>query len=165
MKEKISKQSKSEYHANRLREVLTEGDWVTGTNFKAQILTIHWERAVESIHGLNSVAQLTFHIHYYISGVTKVLQGGGLEISDKYSFDAPEITSEEDWLKLVDQFCEDAEQFILLVDGLTENELQEVFVEEKYSTVERNLDMMIEHCYYHLGQVVLIKKLQELSPN
>ena len=34
-----------------------------------------------------------------------------------------------------------------------------IFVDEKYGSYERNLDVMIEHCYYHLGQVMLIKKL------
>jgi len=54
----------SESLANRLREVLTEGKWVTGTNFKDQIINIDWKDAVESVDDLNSIAKLTFHIHY-----------------------------------------------------------------------------------------------------
>ena len=144
---------------NRLKEVLTEGKWVTGTNFKAQIIDMDWKDAVKSIDGLNSVALLTFHIHYYIAGVSQVFEGGTLAISDKYSFDAPPITSEKDWLDLVHRFCLDAENFIQLVEEMPDEKLSEVFVDEKYGTYERNINLMIEHCYYHLGQVLIIKKL------
>jgi len=149
----------SEYLANRLREVLTDGKWVTGTNFKEQIINIDWKDAVESVDDLNSIAKLIFHIHYYIDGVTKVLQGGPLEISDKYSFDSPPIKSEEDWNDLTNRFCNDSEKIITLVEEMTDDRLLESFVDEKYGTYQRNIDVMIEHTYYHLGQILIIKKL------
>ena len=77
--------NKIESLTTRLKEVLTEGKWVTGTNFKEQITNLHWKDAILSMGGLNSVAQLTFHIHYYIAGVIQVLEGGPLEIKDKYN--------------------------------------------------------------------------------
>ena len=144
---------------NRLKEVLTEGKWVTGTNFKAQIIDMDWQDAVTSIDGLNSVAQLTFHIHYYIAGVSQVFEGGPLEIRDKYSFDTPPIECEKDWLDLVHKFCLDSENFIKLVEEMPDEKLSEGFVDEKYGTYQRNINLMIEHCYYHLGQVLIIKKL------
>ena len=111
----------SEYLVNRLQEVLTNGKWVTGTNFKEQILSTDWKDAVASIDGLNSIARLTIHIHYYIEGVTKVLQGGPLEIRDKYSFQSHLIQSEADWNELTDRFCKDSEKFISLVEKMTED--------------------------------------------
>ena len=149
----------SAYLVNRLREVLTNGKWVTGTNFKEQILNTDWKDAVKNIDNLNSIAKLTFHIHYYIEGVTKVLQGGPLEISDKYSFESPPIRSEADWNDLTDKFCKDSEKFISLVGKMTEDGLLESFVDEKYGDYQRNIDVMIEHTYYHLGQILIIKKL------
>lgn len=147
------------YLANRLREVLTEGKWVTGTNFKEQIIDMDWKDANKSIDSLNSVAKLTFHIHYYIDGVLKVLKGGSLDIRDKFSFDAPPITSKEDWDNLTHKFCNDAEEFIRLVEDMPEEKLLENFDDEKYGNYHRNIDVMIEHSYYHLGQILLIKKL------
>jgi hypothetical protein len=32
--------------------------------------------------------------------------------------------------------------------------LDEVFVDEKYGTYQRNIDGMIEHAYYHLGRLL-----------
>jgi hypothetical protein len=42
---------------------------------------------------------------------------------------------------------------------MNDNKLTESFVEEKYGTYYRNIDAMIEHSYYHLGQIVLLKKI------
>lgn len=145
--------------ANRLIEVLTEGKWITGTNYKEQIENLNWKEAIKSIDDLNSIAKLIFHIHYYIQGVNKVLEGGLLEIKDKYSFDAPPIESEKDWMDLKDKFCLDAEKLIQLVEEMPEHKLTENFADEKYGNYHRNIDIMIEHSYYHLGQVLLIKKL------
>ena len=153
------------YLANRLREVLTEGKWVTGTNVKAQLIDLNWKDATESVNGLNSIALLTFHLHYYIEGVTKVFEGGPLEIRDAHSFDAPPIQSEEDWNALTQRFCTDAETLIQLVEEMPENRLMENFAGEKYGSIQRNIDAMIEHCYYHLGQMLIIKKLIDQGKN
>jgi hypothetical protein len=37
--------------------------------------------------------------------------------------------------------------------------LDQSFVDEKYGTWLRNIEGVIEHCYYHLGQVSLIRKM------
>lgn len=145
--------------SDRLKEVLTEGKWVTGTNFKSQIINLGWQDAIKKIENLNSIADLTFHINYYVAGVSKVLEGGPLEIKDQFSFDSPSIQSAEDWENLVNKFCIDAEKFIQLVERMKEEKLLSDFVDEKYGTYYRNIDVMIEHTYYHLGQVLLIKKL------
>ena len=94
---------------NRLREVLLDGKWIANTNLKQEITSCHWESAVRSVEGLNSIASLTFHLNYYLSGVLKVFQGGNLEISDRFSFDMKNIDKEEEWLELVNDFLKNAE--------------------------------------------------------
>ena len=143
----------------RLKEVLTEGEWVTGTNFKAQIVDLDWQKATEQVANLNTIAALTFHVHYYIAGVLEVFKGQPLSIKDAFSFDAPPINNQEDWQKRIDLFCKDAEAFIEQVSGMSNTQLFADFVKPKYGSNYRNIDVLIEHTYYHLGQVVLIKKL------
>lgn len=145
--------------ANRFREVILNGTWIANTNFKDQLTGTGWELATTKVSSLNSIAALTFHIHYYIAGLIKVFEGGTLDIKDKYSFDMPPVQSQEDWEKLQNQFWLDAEKFARLTEQMPEQQLQEVFVDEKYGTYLRNIEAMIEHSYYHLGQVVLIKKI------
>lgn len=145
--------------ANRFREVIFNGTWVTGTNFKAQLSNVTWKQATEKIGSLNTIAALTSHIHYYISGILNVFEGGTLDIKDKFSFDFPPITSQEEWEKVLDKLWQDAEKFANLAEQMTEEKLQEEFTDKKYGSYQRNIDAMIEHSYYHLGQIVLIKKL------
>jgi len=94
-----------------------------------------------------------------VAGIVNVLEGGSLDIRDKYSFDLPLIESPRDWENLLNKMWSDAEKFADLVEQMPDEKMAEVFVDEKYGSYHRNIDAMIEHSYYHLGQIVLIKKL------
>lgn len=151
---------KSTYQiANRFREIILNGTWVANTNYKDQLATLPWETATSKFKSLNTIAVLAQHIHYYINGITQVFKGGTLDIKDKYSFDFPPITSQNDWASFLSKFWKDAEEFASLIEQMPEEKLHEVFVDEKYGTYQRNIDAMIEHAYYHLGQIVLLKKI------
>lgn len=52
-----------------------------------------------------------------------------------------------------------AEEFAKQVQLLPDTKLDEVFVDEKYGDYRKNLNGIIEHTYYHFGQITLIKKL------
>jgi uncharacterized damage-inducible protein DinB len=145
--------------SNRLREVLLNGKWIANTNFKEHITSISWEQAIQRVENLNTIALLTFHVNYYLKGVLNVFQGGNLEIKDKYSFDMPEISSETDWFNLVNEFINNAEELIRHIEKMDDKLLTQPFVKEEYGTYLRNIEAQIEHSYYHLGQVSLIKKL------
>ena len=147
--------------ANRLREVLLNGKWIANTNFKEQILSISWQQAIQKVGNLNTIALLTFHINYYLGGLLNVFNGGELEIRDKYSFDLPEIKSEEDWNKLISEFLSNSEMFANKIEQMEESMLDQSFVDEKYGSYLRNIEGVIEHSYYHLGQVSLIRKMIE----
>jgi len=151
--------TKSKQIADRLREVLLNGHWIANTNYKKQIEDIHWKQATKKIEGLNSIATLTYHINYYLDGILQVFNGGKLEIRDAYSFDMPPIQSEKDWNNLIDTFVSNAEKFAVHAENLTDEQLDKVFVDQKYGTYLRNIEGVIEHSYYHLGQISLLKKM------
>ena len=145
--------------ANRFREVLLNGTFIANTNYKDQLQNMPLQIAQTKVGDLNTIAILAQHIHYYIKGVSVVFKGGSLDIKDAYSFDFPPMTSETEWNSFLQTFFKDAAEFVALVEQLPENKLNDAFTDEKYGTFQRNIDGMIEHCYYHLGQIVLIKKL------
>jgi uncharacterized damage-inducible protein DinB len=145
--------------ANRFREVILNGTWIANTNFKHQLADLNWEVATAEFSSLNTIAVLAQHIHYYIKGIKEVFKGGSLDIKDKYSFDFPPVQSQEEWEAFLSRFWNDAEEFSSLVEQMQDEKLTEAFVDEKYGSYQRNIDGIIEHSYYHLGQVVLIKKL------
>jgi hypothetical protein len=53
----------------------------------------------------------------------------------------------------------DAENFAILIECLPERMLWEDFADNKYGNYYRNIHGIIEHNHYHLGQIVLVKKI------
>lgn len=150
--------------ASRFREVILNGTWIANTNYKDQLVALDWKIATTEINGLNTIAVLAQHIDYYINGMKNVLQGGMLNIKDKYSFDFAPIQSQNEWEIFLSKFWNNSEEFAFLIEQMNDEKLDQVFVDEKYGTYLRNIDAMIEHSYYHLGQIVLIKKMM-LAPH
>ena len=145
--------------ASRLREVLLNGHWLANTNIKEQIQSINWQQATQKIDNLNTIAALTLHLNYYLAGLINAFENGKLEISDKYSYDLPPITSETEWNKLVSEFIANSDKFAKIVEQMDETDFDKPFINEKYGTVLRNIEGVIEHSYYHLGQISLIRKM------
>ena len=94
-----------------------------------------------------------------MSGLNNVFKGGDLEIRDKYSFDITPIENEADWQLLVNSLLSHAEKFISYVKEMSDEQLHGPFIVEKYGTYLRNIEGVIEHSYYHLGQMVIIRKM------
>lgn len=151
--------SKGEELANRLREVVLNGTWIANTNIKDQLENLDWKNANKKVGALNTIALLTQHMHYYVAGIKKFFTDGKLEIRDKYSFNFPPLESQSEWENIQTQFWGDTESLAKLIEKLSDEQLGDNFIDEKYGSYLRNIDGMIEHCYYHLGQIVLIKKM------
>ncbi len=144
--------------AKHFREIHFGGNW-TSSNLKDHLADITWQQATTQVYSFNTIATLIYHINYYVSAVLKVLQGEPLNASDKYSFAHPPILSQEDWEKLLNKIWTDAENFASLTEQLPESKLWEDFSDNKYGNYYRNIHGIIEHTHYHLGQIVLIKKI------
>jgi hypothetical protein len=97
-------------------------------------------------------------MNYYLHVVSNRVQGKPLEGKHEDSFRHPPIQSKEDWDKLVSKTWADAETFANFIEELPEARLWDVF-SEKYGTVYRNIQGVIEHNHYHLGQIVVLKKI------
>ncbi|RZS90639.1 DinB family protein [Aquimarina brevivitae] len=144
--------------ADAIKEVLLQGNWVCN-NLKDQLREVNWQQATQQLKGINTIALLTYHINYYIEGLVKVLQGGPLDIKDKFSFDMLPITSEAQWQDLQDRLWNNTQKFSDLTEQLSDDQLLEAFADAKYGTNYRNIAGIINHTYYHLGQIALLKKL------
>ena len=144
--------------AKNLREVFFGGNW-TDVNLKDSLSEITWIEATKKIGSLNTISSLVYHINYYVRVALKVLQDGPLDAHDKDSFDCPPILSQDDWDELLSKFFTDAENLACLIESLPESKLWEDFTDKKYGNYFRNLNGIVEHTHYHLGQIVLIKKI------
>jgi hypothetical protein len=148
----------TELIAKHLREVYFGGNW-TASNLKDNLADVTWQQATTKVYSFNTIAILVYHMNYYLSASAKVFQGEPLDASDKYSFYCPPILSQEDWENFLDKTWTDAKNFAGLIEQLPENRLLEDFADNKYGNYYRNIHGIIEHIHYHLGQIVMIKKI------
>lgn len=144
--------------AKHLRDVHFGGNW-TAVNLRDTLADVTWQRATSRVGSFHTIAELVFHMNYYISATIKVLKGGSLDAKDALSFDGPQIASEEDWSNLLSKSWSDAEDLASLIERLPDEQLCEYFVDEKYGTYYRCLAGPVEHCHYHLGQIALVKSM------
>ena len=144
--------------AEHFRQLYFGPNW-TSVCLKDLLSDVTWQTATTKIQPFHTIAELVYHINYFVGAAAMVLRGEPLNAHDKYSFDCPPIKSQEDWEELLNKIWTDAEQFAALVEKLPESKLAEDFYENKYGTYYRNLQGIIEHSHYHLGQIVILKKL------
>lgn len=144
--------------AKHMRDVHFGGNW-TVSNLREQLSTVDMEVATTKIGSFNTIATLVFHINYFVVVAARVLEGGPLEGDDKLSFAHPPLETEDDWQAMLAKTWADAERFASLVEVLPEDRLWEPFGNEKYGSYYRNIQGIIEHTHYHLGQIAIIKKL------
>jgi uncharacterized damage-inducible protein DinB len=144
--------------STQFREVFLDGTWIA-TNYKTQLQDVDYDEAYAKFANHNTIALLTFHINYFIEGVLKAMENGSLDIKDKFSFDLPPDLDSSEWNALKESFIKNAERMAERIAGMSDQDIMAPFVEEKYGNNYRNIHGLIEHGYYHLGQLVLIKKL------
>ncbi len=150
--------------AKHLRDVYFGGNWTT-SNFKDNLADVTWQQATTAVHSFNTIATLIYHTGYYIQVQSKVLQGLPLVGKDSESFNHPPVSSQKDWEQLLHKTFTEAETFARLIEQLPDNKLTDNFTDKKYGTYYRNLHGIIEHLHYHLGQIVLIKKIVQQEEN
>lgn len=144
--------------AKHLRQVHHGGNW-TASSLKENLKGVSWQQATTKVGSLNTIAALVYHMNYFVDAVLKVMQGRQLDAHDKFSFDLPLIQTQEDWENLLAKSWDDAERLASLIEQMPESKLWEDFADAKYGNYYRNLYGIVEHCHYHLGQVVVVKKL------
>ena len=144
--------------AKHLRNVHFGGNW-TVSAYQEHLADVTWQQATTQVHSCNTIATLVFHTHYFVGVATRVLQGGPLQGNDKESFDHPPILSQQDWDRMREQFFADAEIFAALIEQVPDEQMWSDFGDGKYGNYYTNLQGIVEHFHYHLGQIVVIKKL------
>lgn len=144
--------------AKHLKQVYFGGNW-TCVNLKDTLSGVSLEQATTKVHSFNTIATLVYHINYYVDVVTKVLQGEALNGKDEESFKNPLISSDAEWQEMLNKTWDNANILADLIMQLPTEKLPDTFTDEKYGTYYRNLQGMIDHTHYHLGQIVLLKKL------
>lgn len=143
--------------ARQIRAAFFGDNWC-GISLRSVVDGLTVAQATKAQAHSHTIAELVFHIGYYYEGVLAVLNGGPLSIKDKYSFDFPPLSTELEWRSLLERTWRIAEEFIQRVEALSDDQIADTFVDVKYGDYHRNMTGVLEHLYYHLGQIVLLKK-------
>ena len=144
--------------AKHIREIYFGKNW-TWVNIQENLEDVTCEEANTKIGNVNTILTLIYHIHYYTGALFSVLRGGPLTGKDKYSFEHPEISTDEEWKAFLNKIYSEVEELASLVEQLDEDKIWEFFTEEKYGNYYRNIAGFVEHSHYHLGQIVMLKKM------
>lgn len=116
------------------------------------------EAAVITQASPNTIASLLHHITFWNRLMIKRMQGIDIYVDEKNGYDAPSIKTEADWQQLQVDNNLSAHELAAAIAGFDENLLPESLVLGG-SSAYKNLQGTVEHVHYHLGQMVIIKKL------
>ena len=150
--------SLSKQIAKHFKDVFFGGNW-TVSCMKEQLADVTWQQAITKLDSFNSIIALTYHSYYFVTALLDVLEGKPLTAHDKYSFNHPQIQSQQGWEDFLNKIWSDVERTALLIEHLPNDKLDEDFADAKYGSYYRNINGIIEHTHYHLGQITLIKKM------
>lgn len=144
--------------AKHILQVYFGGNW-TEVNLKDTVSNISWETAIKKTEGFNTILALTYHIHYFTKVQLRVIEDGILDGKDSESYKHPNISTQAEWETLHKTMWKDVERFTELLSELPNTILNQPFTNEKYGTYSSNILGLIEHTHYHLGQIIILKKM------
>ena len=147
---------------NKIKTLISEtadGNNWTGINAEQALQDISAETATKRINANHlNIAELTAHLVCWNNVIAKRL--GGVNYTPPVEEDFPVINelSDEQWQIMKQDFFN---SFEILVNALSQKEdisLDQPIFEEATS-VYRNVHGQVSHLHYHLGQIVLLKKV------
>lgn len=142
--------------AQHIAEVI-HGNW-TEIYLDEAIADVSYEEAIHVPAGLvNSIAMLVNHLEFYNFVITKRLLGTEPVIDDGNGF-ATSIQNENDWQLLIQRTLDSFKQLANRISQLPPEKMQELTPAGGY-TFYKMLHGLSEHAHYHLGQIILLKKL------
>jgi len=148
----------TELIAQHIIEVF-EGDNWAEVNMKDTLQDINYKEATTVTKAsCNTIAGLVHHLSFYNEIVLKRLQGIDPLITETNGFDFPAIRNQDDWVRLKERCFESTRELAREIKNFPEEKLFEITA-PGYSTYYKTLHGVSEHVHYHLGQIVLLKKL------
>ena len=144
--------------ATHLEEAFAGNNW-SDVNVKDTLNGITFPEATTVTRASsNTIAALLYHMTFYNRAIKQRLQGFEPEISTSNGFDLPPITSEYYWEQLKKNAFDTVNELATAIRNFPDERLTEENPAGKGSFYKK-LQGVIEHNYYHLGQIVILKNL------
>ncbi|MEP6514166.1 MAG: DinB family protein [Parafilimonas sp.] len=144
--------------AQHILETFEGNNW-TDVNIKATLQDVTCKEAATVIAATqNSIAALTYHLQFYNEIVLERLKGNSPAIDDTNGFNVVQPTSEEEWKALQNQCSQSFHALSDAVKLIPDEKLWQLAPNSE-NTFYKTLHGIAEHAHYHLGQIVLLKKV------
>ena len=148
----------TEHIAQHLIDVFEGGNW-TEVNIRDTLRGVNYKEATAITRvSSNSIAALLYHIGYYNKIVLKRIMGVDDARDNSNGFDMPAIQTEEDWSLLKERVMQSTCQLADTIRKFPEAQLFDLIAPGN-STYYKTFQGIVEHAHYHLGQIVVLKKL------
>jgi uncharacterized damage-inducible protein DinB len=148
----------AELIATHLQEAFAGNNW-SDVNVKDTLDGITFPEAVTVTRASsNTIAALLYHMTFYNRAIKQRLQGIEPETSAANGFDLQPLTSEYDWEQLKKNAFDTVNELANAIRNFPDEKLPEENPVGKGSFYKK-LHGVIEHNYYHLGQIVILKNL------
>lgn len=141
--------------AQHLIEVHTGNNW-TDVNIADTVSDVTAEEAlIVTDASPNTIASLLHHITYWNRHMIKRMNGVEAPIPASNGYELPQ---DVDWEQLKADNTASAHELATAIRAFDTARL-ELPILPGFSTAYKNLQGTVEHVHYHLGQIVIIKKL------
>lgn len=155
----VNKTSKlTELLSRNLLQVYVGTNW-TERNLKDVLEKITYAESNHEFSFSASIKTLAFHLHYFAKVTLEALKTGKLIAHDRDSWKAEHIDSEEKWNALIQELIQIGKDFSHHIKGMTDEEMLDFLDDPKYGSTYDNVQGIIEHHHYHLGQISLLKNM------
>jgi uncharacterized damage-inducible protein DinB len=145
--------------AQHLKQVYEGNNW-TDVCIDATIKDIDWKQAQQQTEASpNTIASLVHHLMYWNGIIMKRINGETPVIPEENGYDVPFLNSEAEWDALKEKTHQSFTALANAIENFPEEKLQDNYAPSIPSTYYRNLQGIVEHAHYHLGQIVILKNL------
>ena len=146
--------------AFELEQVQRGNCWI-GNNAMEVLDGINWKRATfKAFAQGNSIWEITNHISHWREVVTRRITFVPLNEEEITGMDAPAMPTSEAWSKTLERFNISFEKLHQAILAFPEDKLETILTSGTYLSTIIGL---IEHDAYHLGQIILLKRMAENS--
>jgi uncharacterized damage-inducible protein DinB len=148
----------SEAIAQHILELYFGNNW-TDVNVRETLQDVTLKEALTKTKASpNTIASLVQHITFYNKIILERLHGSNPQIDEINGYNLPPLENEAAWELLKENNLQSAQELADEARLIADDTLQEPVVEDGSSRY-KSLHGVTEHGYYHLGQIVILKKL------
>lgn len=148
----------AQHFGKHYRAAFAGGNW-SDNSLRQHLEGLPLAEATRRHGAANSIAAIAYHLHYFVNGVLNVLTGQPLDTRDAPSWETPAFATQAEWDAFVARLLADGEAVAAAFEALPEEGMWLPFHDPKYSSVFTNGLGILEHTYYHLGQVAVLRRV------